>query len=251
MIPNIFHFIWFLPESGGKPFSLFHYIAIKSAFEINKPDKIFIYNNKPPDSEWWHKLSSMVEVVKTEPPQEIFDNKLYHLAHKADITRINVLRENGGIYMDLDTICKKPFTPLLKYKFVMGKQGRFRNMGLGNSVMLAEKNAEFLSIWIEEYKTFRSKGHDKYWGEHSIKKPGQLSKKYPQLIHIEPYDSFQYPIYYSFCLKKLFVRNLDFKNAYCHHLWENGSYDLYLKNLTVEEIKTKDTTYNVLARKFL
>ena len=49
MIPNIIHFIYGLdPSFGGKPFMLFHYLAIKSAYEVNKPDKIyFVYAYEP------------------------------------------------------------------------------------------------------------------------------------------------------------------------------------------------------------
>ena len=78
-----------------------------------------------------------------------------------------------------------------------------------------------------------------------------LSKKYPGLVHIEKYDSFHYPMYYPLSLKKIFLRTKDYKNAYCHHLWENGSYDKYLKNLNEDYIKNVDTTYNIIARKYL
>jgi len=38
MIPNIFHFCYgFTKDFGGKPFSLVHYLALKSAYEINRP----------------------------------------------------------------------------------------------------------------------------------------------------------------------------------------------------------------------
>lgn len=252
MIPNIFHFCYGLSEDfGGKPYSLVHYLAVKSAKEVNKPDEIFFYYAFEPEGKWWNETKKIVTAVKVNPPEEIFGNKLIHVAHKADILRLNVLLESGGIYLDLDTICKKPFRPLLNNKFVIGRQGKWRKMGLCNAVMMSEKGSGFVKIWIDEYKTFRSKGKDKYWAEHSVKIPMLLFKKHPELLHVEPFDSFHFPLYYSSGLKKLFELNKNYPNAFCHHLWEGGSWDNYLKNLTIEDIRYKDTTYNIIARNFI
>ena len=252
MIPNIFHFCYGLAEDfGGKPFSLVHFLAVKSALEVNRPDEIFFYYKYEPKGEWWDKTKKIVTMVKVIPPDMIFGNELVHVAHKADILRLNILIEKGGIYLDLDTISKKSFAPLLDNKFVIGKQGKWRKMGLCNAVMMSEMNSGFAKIWLNEYKNFRSKGKDKYWAEHSVSVPLKLSKYHPNLLHIENYDSFHFPLYYSFSLKKLFVENNNYPNAYCHHLWEGGSWEKYLKNLTVENIFKYDTTYNVIARKFL
>ena len=252
MIPNIFHFCYgFTEDFGGKPFSFVHYMAIKSAYELNKPDAIFFYYKYIPKGEWWEKVNNLIILKQIEPPQEIYGNKLYHVAHKSDVWRLETLIEYGGIYMDLDTICTKPFTPLLSYNFVIGKQGKWRNMGLCNAVMMAEKKSKFANIWLKEYKSFRSKGHDKYWAEHSVALPLKLSAKYPDLLHIEKYNSFHYPLYYPLSLKKMFRLNMKYPHAYCHHLWENGSWDKYLKNLNLDYIKSVDTTYNLIARRFM
>lgn len=252
MIPNIFHFCYGLSEDfGGKPYSLVHYLAVRSAFEVNNPEEIFFYYSYEPDGEWWEKTRELVTLVKINAPEEIFGNKLYHVAHKADIIRLEYLIEKGGIYMDLDTISKKSFKPLLENKFVIGKQGKWRNMGLCNAVMMSEENSEFAKIWMEEYKSFRSKGKDKFWAEHSVAVPLKLSKKYPELLHIEKYNSFHFPLYYPVSLKNLFVNSKDYPEAYCHHLWEGGSWDKYLKDLSVNDILNRDSTYNVIARRFL
>ncbi len=252
MIPNIFHFCYGLSEDfGGKPYSLVHYLAVKSAYELNKPDEIFLYYTFEPSGEWWERTKEIVSLVRVVAPDNIFGNKLIHVAHKADILRLNVLIEKGGIYLDLDTICCKPFTDLLNNKFVIGRQGRWRRMGLCNAVIMSEKKSEFVQIWYNEYKSFRSKGKDKYWAEHSVKVPLNIAKTYPDLLHIEKYDSFHYPLYYPLSLKNLFVHNKKYPHAYCHHLWEGGSWEKYLKNLTFNYIYEKDTTYNIIARQYL
>lgn len=57
MIPNIIHFVFGLePDFGGKVFCLVHYLAIKSALLVNKPDKIFLYYcYEPKGNMWWEK----------------------------------------------------------------------------------------------------------------------------------------------------------------------------------------------------
>lgn len=252
MIPNIFHFCYGLSEDfGGKPYSLVHYLAVKSAKEVNNPEEIFFYYSYEPEGEWWDKTKELVTLKKIIAPEEIFGNKLYHVAHKADIVRLKYLIEDGGIYLDLDTISKKSFAYLLNNKFVIGKQGKWRNMGLCNAVMMSEKNSEFAMKWMDEYKSFRSKGKDKYWAEHSVSVPLKLSKKYPHLLHIEAYNSFHFPLYYQISLRDLFVHSKDYPEAYCHHLWEGGSWDKYLKDLSISDILKRDSTYNLIARRFV
>src|SRR5258708_6871344 len=123
MIPNVIHFIFgFAPDFGGKPFSLVHYLAVKSAYMVNKPDCINLFCQHEPQGEWWEKAKRYVNVVRVAPPEEVFGVRLYHFAHKADVMRLQVLMDQGGIYLDMDIICVRPFTPLLGHSFVMGQQ---------------------------------------------------------------------------------------------------------------------------------
>jgi mannosyltransferase OCH1-like enzyme len=265
MIPNVFHFIFGLSEDfGGKPFNLSHYLAIKSSIQINKPDKVYFYYKHLPQTEYFKKIQDKLELVKIDPPTEIFGNLLYHVAHKADIIRLEALKNKGGIYMDIDTICIKPFTPLLNNKFVIGEQISPDNkniQGLCNAVILSEPNSTFINTWFNSYKHFRAKPlsddinasggmNYSYWDEHSVYVPKFLSKQLPKKLHIENYKSFHYPIWDDKGIKMLFEEDHNMEGAYCHHLWESTSWK-HLNNLTEEEIKTKDTTYNKIARRFL
>jgi hypothetical protein len=184
MIPNTFHFIYGLTEDfGGKPFGLAHYIAIKSAILVNKPKNVFFYYEFEPQTEYFKKIKPYLNLVKINSPKTIYGNPLCHVAHKADIVRLLTLKLFGGIYMDLDTICSKTFEPLLNNSIVMGKElGKNDRQGLCNAVILTEKNSNFINKWLETYQMFRSKGHDRYWSEHSIEIPQILPKQYPSSI---------------------------------------------------------------------
>lgn len=251
MIPNIIHFIYgFKEDFGGKPFSLVHYIAIKSAYEINRPDKIFFYYKYLPSGEWWDKALPYLTLVKVKPPKFIFWNKLYHFAHQADVMRLRILKQHGGIYLDLDTICVKPFTSLLNHDFVIGKQGG-TTQGLCNAVMLARPKARFLKKWLWSYTSFRSKGHESHWDEHSVIKPKILAEKHGKHLTILNEYRFHYPTWEKEKLKLMFEESHAFDQAFVHHLWESASWDNYISKLTVEHIKTVDTSFNLIARQFV
>lgn len=262
MIPNIIHFIYGLdPSFGGKPFMLFHYLAIKSAYEINKPDKMYFVCAYEPASEWFEKARPYVELVKVTPPAQIFGNELNHYAHKSDIIRLERLLEFGGIYLDLDTISVRPLTELLSNDFVMSEEHHLWSnspdeplqkyyKGLCNAVILSSSNSPFLQRWYDAYKTFRSKGKDEYWSEHSVAVPGNLAKVYNNEITVLPQQAFFYPSWEEGELEKLFTQYHVYPEAYVHHLWESVSWD-YLSRLTVFTILNEKTTYNNIARKYL
>lgn len=257
-IPNIIHFVYGFKKQDEE-FELYKYISIKSAYDINKPDKIYFHYHYEPYGYWWDKIKPLLTLNKVELPTEIFGNNLSHYAHRADIVRLQKLNEIGGIYLDIDTICLKSFNDLLDYDFVMGEQNNSNYneiYGLCNAVILAKPNSIFGLKWYESYKTFRSKGRDVNWDEHSVIKPLHLSKEYNNEITVLKHNAFFYPLWYTIN-DILFNEKYDLeeykkiiKNNYCIHLWDTYSHN-YLKNLTEEYILNKNTLYNVFARKFL
>lgn len=277
MIPNIFHFVFGMAaDFGGRPFSLSHYLAIKSAAAVNKPETIFFHYEFEPTGEWWDKAKPLLTLNKVRAPESFMGRPLYHVAHKADVIRLQVLKEYGGIYLDLDTICVKPLHSLYDYSFIIGQelkpeyipknwrqkikyairkqfQGKKGNEinGLCNAALLAEKESPFVNLWLDMYSSFRSTGRDKYWNEHSVFVPIKLAAKHPDKITLLSPYAFHYPLYNKPGLESMFEKQTDFPEAYLHHLWESFSWEKYLSRLTVKDIFEKDTTYNHIARRFL
>jgi Glycosyltransferase sugar-binding region containing DXD motif len=277
MIPNIFHFVFGMkPDFGGKPFNMVHYLAVKSAAELNQPDKMILHYQYEPTGEWFEKARPYLVLNKIVAPESIHGNKLHHVAHQADIVRLQMLQEHGGIYLDLDTISKKSLADLRNNSFVIAKEfkppvyytnwDRIKNAlrqfklapltekqkvyGLCNAVMLSEPGSPFIELWLDSYKTFRSKGKDEFWVEHSVKVPFELAEQHPGLLTIlEPY-AFHYPAYDPKGLKWLFEKSVDYPDAYLHHLWETNAWN-YISALTPSKILDEDSTYNMIARRFI
>jgi len=264
MIPNVIHFVFGLKENfGDKPFSLIHYLAIRSAYECNKPDAIKFHYKYEPTGEWWDKIKPYLTLVKVEPPKEIFGNPLLHYAHQADVLRLEILLKEGGIYLDMDVLCLNSFEPLRRrHAFVMGRE---EERGLCNAVILAEPGAEFLKKWYAQYISFRSQGRDQFWFEHSVTVPAQLAQKFPELIHIEDKYSFFWPYYQGspitlweratdgaqdelmVQLKKEFVFHF-LSTSFCIHLWEQLWWEDYLKYVTFDNLMTSSNNFSRLAR---
>jgi hypothetical protein len=273
-IPNIFHFVFGLKaDFGGKPFSLVHYLSIQSAIAVNKPERVYFHYHHEPDGYWWELIKPHLTLNKVHIPESIFGNPLHHFAHKADVIRLEVLLEYGGVYMDLDTISVRPLAELKRNSsFIIGSQLNHEPFslrlkrsvkaldpsplmsaitGLCNAVIMASRNNPFVKTWFESYRYFRSQGRDEYWHEHSVEVPQQLASTYRSLVTIASPYRFHYPIYDDNGLKNLFEHKRVFPDAYVHHLWETLSWDRYLQHLTPEEICRVDTTYNLLARQHL
>lgn len=275
MIPNILHFVFGMaPDFGGKPFSLVHYLAVRSAIALNKPSAAYFHYAYEPVSAYWEQVKPLLTLNAVKAPEHIFGNKLYHVAHKADVVRLQALQETGGIYLDLDTISVKSLTNLLTHSFVIGREEQpvFRPKnwrqrlkqvmgwtgnndggatGLCNAVLLSEKNSPFVNRWIDSYKNFRSQGRDKYWNEHSVQVPQQLAAARPGELTILGPRAFHYPLYDKAGLRAMFEEVHEFPEAYLHHLWESFAWEPYLRQLNPEEIRSKAATYNLIARQYL
>jgi Glycosyltransferase sugar-binding region containing DXD motif len=277
MIPNTIHFVFGMAaDFGGRPFGLSHYLAVKSAAVVNNADAVYFHSEFEPTGEWWQKAKPLLTLKQVKAPGNIMGNPLHHVAHKADVVRLQVLKEYGGIYLDLDTICIKPMTDLLHHHCVIGQElkapytpknwrqqikhrikknlGAANNneiTGVANAVLLAEKDSDFINRWLQTYSSFRSKGRDKYWNEHSVIIPSQLAQQHPDKVTLlNPY-AFHYPLYTPTGLQQLFEEVHEFPGAYLHHLWDSFSSEKYLSKLTPENIFANDSTYNLIARRFL
>ena len=282
------HFVAEVSKTMKRPkadsFNIIRYLNIKSVYEVNKPDNIYFYYKHKPYGEWWDRVQDYITPVEIEPPTEIFGNPVNHFAHQADIIRLQLLIEEGGIYLDSDVLCVKPFTPLLdiedsKGDFIMAREGE--NLPkLSNAVMLSKKDAEFPKTWLSRYTNF----NDDIWVEHSIELPYKLSEEFPDNLTVLGHKTFAWPLYHGEHLRWFYRNGVnyalcdysdgivstlggtlktdeDFEESYAIHLWTGKSVtNEFVKDfpdnpmedwMTVENIRNIDTPFNKLARRFL
>jgi hypothetical protein len=230
-----------------KPWSLVHYVCLKSAIERIRPREIFFYCDQEPNGPWWDITRGLVTLEKMAAPREIWGNPLIHPAHRADVVRLEKLLTRGGIYLDVDVFVHKTFDDLLEHRAVLGEQlslGRIR--GLCNAVILAEPQSPFLARWHSSYRSFRSLGRDEHWDEHSVRMPYALSKLFPNEITTLPNSAFFWPTFTHEHLSLIFASGtpIDLSKTYATHLWENLAWDQYLEDLTPKRVRAEDTNFH-------
>lgn len=247
MIPNNLHYIHL--SHTGREWELHHYLSVKSAYIRGGFDSITMWINETPRGKWWELTENMVTLQKIEPPTEIFGKKITQPAHQSDVIRLQILLEEGGVYVDTDTIFMKSFKELLDNKVVMGQQGINGNEGLCPAVILSEPNSFFLTRWLMGFKDSFGGGPpgSPTWCTHSVNYPFWLSRQIPNELSILNHESFFWPLYHQDHIEALFEKDLQFPNAFSHHLWESSG-KKYLNELTVKKIKTKDTTFHRIVR---
>lgn len=284
MIPNTIHFVFGLdPSFGGKPFSFLHFLAVYSAWKVNRPDAIYFHYHYEPDTVWWGEAKRYVRLNRVEVPQEVFGNPVSHFAHRADVVRLQQLRKYGGVYLDLDVVCLNSFEPLRRYDMVMGRQA---GTGLCNAVVLANAGSEFLQVWFDSYRTFDRND----WSRHSVILPLDLAQKHPDWIHVEGPYAFFYPLFNEPVGARLWAghvlakhrvgwmgrRLLDYvgrpgnfhtplgyightlrstawheqvlARSYCVHLWEQLWWEPYLRHLTPASILRGESGFSRVFR---
>ena len=176
MIPNIVHFNYGLVEQN-EDFLFVYYVAVLSCKVVNNPDKIYMYYHYEPKGHWWKKTKELCEPVFVEVPTRIGSKELKKTAHKSDVLRMMKLKEIGGVYLDMDTICVKPYANLLHNKFVIANEitESGKNMGLCNAIMMTEPNGAFIIDWFNHYEQhFEPDG----WQEASTFLPMNLSTRH-------------------------------------------------------------------------
>jgi hypothetical protein len=271
-IPNRFHFVFGLHKQR-EPFHLVHYLAIESCFQVNRPERIDLHVFHEPHGPYWDLARRRVNVRHVEPVPAVHDFhygfrnrgcKRYAYAHHADFIRLQVLLADGGIYADIDTLFVSPYPArLFAETCVLGREDDVVDQRTGeirpslcNALILARPGAEFLRLWLDGM----ADAFDGSWSNHSTFLPQKLSQQHPELIHVEPSRSF-----YPFMWTRADLHTLlegprpNLEGAFSIHLWSHLWWEKRRRDfsdisgdlITEGYVRTVDTTYNLLARRFL
>lgn len=115
-IPPYVHYVYGLSSTfGGKPFAFMHYVCLSSALVVLKPQVIYFHYVYEPSGWYWdqwrHRVNNSgttrLEMVKQRDVKQVFGNPVEHFAHKADVLRLEALRDYGGVYLDVDVLVIK------------------------------------------------------------------------------------------------------------------------------------------------
>lgn len=211
---KIIHFIWI---SGGHEFTMSHFIAVKSAFLVQKPDKIYFWVNEEIDNFWWKACLKYVEVMKITVPRFINGVRIDSNQHKADVMRINILNRFGGVYFDMDLLSLRSVWELKREgrRIVMARECENK---ICNCFIMAEVGTGMIGRWIREYETKYGKVED-WWGGLSVCMPHELSLEFGEEIEVVERRVVMPFMYNDW---RFFEENgeVDLEGCYCVHLWD-------------------------------
>jgi hypothetical protein len=147
IVPNYIHFLFF--NASYIPYV--HAVCVLAAFRNHGPEKIFFHTNVLQFTGiHWDKikntLGSVLEVTNITLPTEIFGQKFsknYHIWHAGDVTRIRILMQYGGIFLDNDSYVVRNLDVFRKYEMTIGITDGYK---LGTQVLIAHKDARFLNL---------------------------------------------------------------------------------------------------------
>jgi hypothetical protein len=100
-IPNIVHFIFGLESGFGHiKFGLLHYLAILGAAIAIQPDEIRWHHIYLPEGIWWECARPHLTFHKVEDVTHVHGKpRPMRVQHKADILRMQIMLNEGGMYI--------------------------------------------------------------------------------------------------------------------------------------------------------
>lgn len=270
-IPRIFHFVFGLKKQT-EPFHLAYYLCLQSCLEVNKPERVYLYYKHLPYGRYWDLIKDRLTLVSVDEvslvSEHAYRDKFIerHLtyAHHSDFIRVEKLHETGGVYCDIDTIFIRPIPNHLYEKpFVIGRESPVKcersgvvKPSLCNAVMMSSPKSTFAA----KYREQMPQSFDGTWSNHSCFLANELAEEHPELVHVEPQKSF-YP--YVWTKEDLFLLFESCEvppiDSYSIHLWghlwwsrRNREFSSFHSGqLSEKNIRNIDTTYNLIARKYL
>jgi predicted O-methyltransferase YrrM len=239
-IPKIIHLLYF----GETEFYNFHHRCISSMILYMPEYEIRIYNTREPPAEnqYWQDIRNhkRVRVIKMTPPDYYDGFELKHFQYKADVVRLELLYEHGGIYLDIDMLIIRPFHEVFEtgHSFYISEEREGANgRGSGpliNAFLAAKPKNGFIKLWLNEFKSGLRLG---IWAHHIRDSNKDLLEHHPHYKHkyrirVLDWKLFM-PLHWQdterFILSE--IEPFEFPpESYGTHLWETILGDVMKKN---------------------
>lgn len=181
IVPNVIHFL----RLKQRNFSFVDAVCVLSAFKNHRPDKIMFHTNVDDFlGPYWEKVKNtpgiVYEIRNVTIPAKIFGqkfSKVFHIWHASDVTRIRILMEHGGIFLDNDIYVVQNLNKFRKFEMAIGWDD---DQCIGTQVLIANKNARFLGLWLKSYREYYA---DRWYYNAGCKPTEELLYKRPELVH--------------------------------------------------------------------
>ena len=247
-IPKVIHLLYF----GETEFYNFHHRCVHSMIQYMPDYDIRIYNAKEPiGNKYWDdiKKQGRVTIHKIDPPVFYDGFELKHFQYKADVVRLELLYEHGGVYLDLDMLIARPFHDVFKsgHSFYISEE-RAGIRSLINAFLAAKPKNEFIKLWLDSFKSGLRLG---IWAHHIRDSNKQLIDDNPHYIHkyrMKILDGQLFmPLHWQDTVAFIHSETTPYEfppQSYGTHLWETILGDVMRKNEFLHKQKMELAVYN-------
>jgi len=247
-IPHVIHLLYF----GETEFYNFHHRCVHSMLQYMPHYEIRIYNSKEPvNNKYWDDIKAQpgVRILKIDVPQFFDGFELKHFQYKADVVRLELLYEHGGVYLDLDMIITRPFDEVFKsgHSFYISEE-RTNCRSLINAFLAAKPKNEFIKLWLNEFKSGLRLG---IWAHHIRDSNKKLIDDHPHYLHkyrMKVLDGIVFmPLHWQDTVAFLNSESVPYEfpaESYGTHLWETILGDVMRRNEFLHKQKMELTVYN-------
>jgi FkbM family methyltransferase len=245
-IPKIIHILFF----GETDFYNFHHRCIHSMLQYMPDYEIWIHNSKEPvNNKYWDDIKKHITIKKTEVPQQYDGYDLKYFQYKADVLRLEVLYNYGGVYLDLDMLIVKPFHDVFKsgHSFYISKEKQGQDC-LINAFLASKPKNEFIKLWLNEFKCGLRLG---IWAHHIRDSNKKLLDEHPHYMHKYKIKLLEGNIFMPLhwtdgdTFSKSERVPYEFPvESYGTHLWETILGDIMKKNQFLNKQKIELDVYN-------
>ncbi len=270
-----FHFVFGL-KPQNEPLHIAFFLALESCRQTNEPSAIHFHYRNEPHGPYWDRIKPHLTLHKVTGSM-LLDSARYqsnaegrfivaqglNYAHEADVLRLEILRDAGGCYADMDTLFVRRYPDqCFEHEFAIAEENPLPNsMGilapsLCNAVMFAKPRSRFITRWLDDLP----QSFDGSWSAHSCQAAARLARFAPDEVSLLPWAWF-----YRFGVSRAALTNLFERNAPVRHdvmsihlwsrLWWSEARrdfsDFNAELMSEAHIRSVDTTYNCVARRYL
>ena len=247
-IPRVIHLLYF----GETEFYNFHHRCVHSMLQYMPHYEIRIYNAKEPvNNKYWDDIKKQpgVRILKIDVPQFFDGFELKHFQYKADVVRLELLYEHGGVYLDLDMIITRPFDEVFKsgHSFYISEE-RTGCRSLINAFLASKPKNEFIKLWLNEFKSGLRLG---IWAHHIRDSNKKLIDDHPHYLHkyrMKILDGKVFmPLHWQDTVAFLNSETVPYEfppESYGTHLWETILGDVMRRNEFLHKQKMELKVYN-------
>jgi len=257
MIPNIVHFIYF-DSPCARRFSYMNALAVKTAYHMQNPKQIIIhYNTEQKDNPHWESIKPYVTLRQIDAPTDYKGIPLQYVQYQADITRLQILQEFGGIYMDTDQLLIRPLNDLLDNECVMGGESYIDHArdlhdvtkikSLSSGLIMSAPYSRFIEKWVDRWpEGFK----DNVWASHAVVLPWEIAQEFPndvKLLEVEAFTPFDFRDDYIFGTDLNQLKRL--KHSYGVHMWDT-IWQPQIEKIDEDYLRNSESLFSYLFRRY-